>query len=268
MAFRKSKLPFRPRQIAFTRKAFLCVLFITAQVVFFSSTLFRIQTIEVVGNTHVQDDVVRAQAGVKLHDHLMSVPLRVVEERVRGLHWVSEVAVRRYLPGRIVIRVQERTPVLAIGRASDVGAFPHRWFVVSDDGMVLSPAGAIGDDKLPRVFVQGPLLVGRKLHAGMVAAVRDVLASLPAPVAAQVSQVRADEDGQMFLTIALLGRPVEVRLGGADQATYKFEVLQALAARLRTEGRPVAYIDLRYTDPAVGHVVDATHATAPTEAQE
>lgn len=268
LAFRKSKLAFRSRDIALTRKLFLIAIFLTAQFIFFTSAPFRVQAIEITGNNHLRDDAVLAQAGLRLHEPIFSVPLRAVEARVRALHWVDDVAVRRFVPGRIQIRIRERVPVLAVANDSQAGPFPRNWFLVSSDGVILCAADANGDKGLPRILLRQPLSVGHKVRARLVSNIRDVLAALPPSLAHHVSRLRADAEGQVYLNIGLLGRSVEVRLGGADRSTYKFEVLQALAERLRTEGKPVAYIDLRYNDPAVGRVVDASHAENLVELQQ
>lgn len=269
MASRTSKVPIRrPRESASTRKLFLLAVFLVAQTVFFSSAMFRVQTVEVTGTQRLSDSTVRAQAGLSLEGHLFSVPLRTVEERVRALHWVNEVAVRRYMPGRIQIRVRERVPALAVACASQVDVFPRGWFVISEDGMVLAPAGAKGDERLPRVLLPSPLLVGRRVAGDLVSTVEQTLAAVPPALATSVHELRADEQGQLYLTIDLLGRPVEVRLGASERSAYKFQVLQALSTRLTQEGRAVTYIDLRYTDPAVGYVLGQAQAAPQTERQQ
>jgi cell division septal protein FtsQ len=269
MAARDSKVPIRrPKEIASTRKTFLLAIFVIAQCIFLNSAMFRVQTIEVTGNSRLHDDVIKAQAALPLQGHLFCVPLHALEDRVRNLHWVEGVAVRRYMPGRIQIRVKERTAVLAVGRVGEARAFPHHWFVVSEDGVILAPAGAPGDEKLPRVLTGAAPMVGRKMPSGVVARVRQTLAAIPRSLAGSVKDLEADEEGQLSLTLTLLGRPVEVRLGGSERAEYKFEVLQALAARLQEEGKPVTYIDLRFTDPAVGHLVSVARTGPPSEPQQ
>lgn len=266
MASRTSKIPIRrPRESASTRKLFLFAVFAVAQAVFFTSALFRVQTVEVIGTRRLSDDLVRTQTAVTLQGHLFSVPLRAVEERVRGLHWVREAAARRYMPGRIQIRVQERTPALAVAFIATAQSFPRGWFVVSEDGVVLAPAGASGDERLPRVLLSAPLLVGRRLSSSLVATVTQTLAAVPPALRASMRELRSDGQGQIYLTVDLLGRPVEVRFGGAERATYKFAILQALAQRLTKEARPVSYIDLRYTDPAVGYVFGQAPMAVDTE---
>ena len=269
MATRSSKVPIRrPREGASTRKLFLLAVFLVAQAIFFTSAMFRVQTVEVTGAQHLSDAAVRAQASLPLEGHLFAVPLRAIEERVRSLHWVSEAAVRRYMPGRIQIRVRERVPALAVAYGSDVQEFPTGWFIVSDDGMVLAPAGARGDERLPRVLVPSPLLVGRRLTADLVSTVTQTLAAVPAPLGSSLRELRADEQGQLYLTFDMLEHPVEVRLGTSERSTYKFQILQALSTRLVHEGRAVAYIDLRYNDPAVGYVLGQAQATPATERQQ
>lgn len=263
MAARKSKIPLRrSRDMAITRKLFLLAIFAVAQAVFFTSSMFRVQTVEVVGNVHLRDDVIRTQAAVPLDAPLFTVGLKTVANRVQSLHWVREAAVRRYMPGRIQIRVTERTPVLAIANDREADLFPKGWYTVSDDGMVLAPATARGDEKLPRVRVHNRLVVGKPVPATQIATVREILAAIPPHLRKSVEDLHCDAEGGLALTMKLMGDPIEVRLGGSDRSAYKFEVLQALTARLQEEGKPVTYIDLRYPDPAVGHAVSVVPAPA------
>lgn len=252
MATRERKVPLRRPQLAPSRCVFLLVLVGIAQAIFATSLVFRLQDVSVTGNVRLRDDVIKAEAKLPMRAHLFMLDLKGAEERVRRLHWVKDAAVRRYVPGQVVIRVTERKPTVAVGTGSVT--YPSGWFVVSDDGMVLAAAGGKGDDRLPRVTVERQLTVGRRLDPRLVAAVLKLRANMPGDLAADVLEVRAAANGQLDLRVRIAGRPVEVRMGGSEKTRYKFQVLQALMDRLRQEGKPVAYIDLRYSDPAVGHL--------------
>lgn len=232
-------------------------MFAVAQAIFLNSAVFRLQSVMVVGNVHLKEDVVTAEAQLPMGAHLAAIRTHPVADRVRGLHWVKDAVVRRRLPGRVVIRIQERVPALAALQDDgdgDADAFPRHWFLVSEDGMVLAPAGKRGNERLPRVTLTSPLHVGSRIDARLVAAVLKFHANLPTALADQVTEMRADERGQLDLLLNLGNRPVQVRMGGPDKTRYKFQVLQVLVERLQQEGKPIAYIDLRYNDPAVGHV--------------
>jgi len=223
-----------------------------AQAVFFTSAMFRLQAVEVRGNARVSDDVVKSEARLPLQQHLLGLDVNEAAARVKKIHWVQGVSVRRVLPGGTVIRVQERVPVLAVGTPGAV--FPQGWLVVSEDGMVLAPARPRGDEKLPRLIVQAPVAVGAPMNKRLVSSVLRLRANLPQDLAAQVTEIRADASSGLDLVMSLGGRPVEVRMGDSVQTRYKFRVLGALVEKLRAERRPIAYIDLRYHDPAVGHL--------------
>jgi cell division septal protein FtsQ len=250
----------RTRDAAPSRRVFLLLVFGIAQAIFFTSPLFRLGLVEVTGNARLSDGVIQAEAALPSGAHLLGLPLEQAAERVRRLHWIKDAAVRRYVPGRALIRVQERVPVLAVARDEE----PTRWFVVSDDGTVLAPAGRPGENMLPRVRVRASeLVVGGKLDAALVSTVRKCREALPPAVASKLRDIRADESGQLDLYVDVAGHVVEVRLGGAERTRWKLQVLQALLERLQREGKPVAYIDLRYHDPAVGHLAAAGKSLPP-----
>jgi cell division septal protein FtsQ len=236
------------------RQIFWLLLFGLAQRIFFMSPMWRLETVSVTGNSRLASAAILQEAGLQPGCHLFELPLHEAEQRITQLHWIQNVAVRRSFPSGAVIRVQEKTPVLAVARdTASVPAFPKKWFVVSNEGQVLAAAGASGDDKLPRVLVRHPLAVGTILHPRLVSTVLACLRQIPPETTRGMSLMRADGEGDLAIVVKVDGKPVEVKLGDADHTRYKLAVLKALLGRLQVENKPIAYIDLRYGDPAVGY---------------
>ena len=242
----------RSRAGSTARPVFLIVLVAIAQSVFFTSAIFRLHTIDVTGTYRLQRSEVLSAAHLSPDALLYRIPLPQVEQRVKKLHWVQEVAVRRSLPGRVSIRVSERNPVLAVRSLDEPSPFPAGWFVASADGMILAPAEASSHQQLPRCCVPGELAVGTLLQPSLIDNILRVRKALPPELEARVLELRADPDDQLELVYQLMGRPTVVRLGSADHIARKFTVLGAMLDRLALDHRPVTYIDLRYNEPAAG----------------
>lgn len=251
----------RPRENTLARPLFLLSLVCIAQLVFLTSSLFRLHTIKVTGiKVLTRRDVLKA-AQLRDNELLYKIPLHEVESRVKKLHWVSEVAVRRSLPSQITIRISERNPVLAV-RASEestpgaenlAAEFPDHWFVVSSDGVVLTRAEAGLHDRLPRCCLPKDMDIGQALPPQQVNNVLSVRKALPSQLEAQVLELRADPEDQFELVYRLFGKPTVVRIGTAEQIKEKFLRLEHLLGELRPGEAHPTYIDLRFEEPAVGY---------------
>ncbi|NMA29207.1 MAG: hypothetical protein GX934_15735, partial [Burkholderiales bacterium] len=60
-----------------------------------------------------------------------------------------------------------------------------------------------------------------------------------------------DEIRSLSVESRLLGTPVLIHVGPLQGMEYKMHVLRALIDRIKSEGRPVVLIDLRYSSPVV-----------------
>ena len=75
-----------------------------------SSQALAVQRAEVSGTSHLSRLQVLSAAEIGSHSNLLALPVGKIAARVAALPWVSEVSVRRQLPGTVIIRVSERRP--------------------------------------------------------------------------------------------------------------------------------------------------------------
>ncbi len=109
------------------------------------SPLLAVDEVTVTGSDHVDADQVLRAAGIGPGTAMMDVsPSRVTDE-LEALPWVASATVTREWPGRVDIRLVDRTPVARVATGSGE-------VLVDTDGRVLDRSG--GDD------VALPLLVG------------------------------------------------------------------------------------------------------------
>ena len=96
--------------------AVLCTLF----AVICAALFFKIQTIEVAGNSIYDSDKLIAISGIKTGQNLYSVSSSKVTANIKGAcTYVSSVKVRRRLPSTLVIEVQEDTAAYYIKLAGE-----------------------------------------------------------------------------------------------------------------------------------------------------
>lgn len=211
----------------------------------FWSPVLAVDEIAVVGGKHVSSDDVAAITGLDPSDNLLLVSTGRVADQVEELPWVASAKVDRKLPGTVRVKVVERVPrvVLATGGA--------RW-LLDARGHVLAPATTELDD-LPVLAAAAV----NEVSAGMQVPepeIRDALAalrSLSPKIRREVAAVLAPTSERITLS---LRDGTQVRFGAAESLDAKNEVLQALLADMRLEGRSGGYIDVRVpTSPAISN---------------
>lgn len=197
------------------------------------SPLCDVDAVQVSGTTRVSPAAVRAAAGVASGQPLALVDLDAVGRRVERVTGVKSVRVRRSWPSRLVIRVVERVPALAV----PLGAY----------GVALYDVEGVLVDHAPLVPAGTPLL---RLDTGagrpdrdLVAAAIVLVRTLPPPLRAQVASLHAGSAADLT---AVLRDGTEIVWGDGSRAGEKLRALQALLRQrarrydVRVPGIPVA----------------------------
>lgn len=87
------------------------LLFILGHDALTQSSYFDAQAITVEGNHRLSTPTILKQCGVKLHDNILGMNLRLLRHRLLAHPWVRAAEVERELPVSIHIRVRERVPL-------------------------------------------------------------------------------------------------------------------------------------------------------------
>lgn len=113
----------------------ISVVLIFAVIAFASIVFFRINRIEVEGNTHYTEEQVIEASGVQIGDNLMLTGSGgIVARLLKELPYLSSVSVRRSLPDALIITVSESNAKAALydGRGS--------WWLIDGKGKLLEEA--------------------------------------------------------------------------------------------------------------------------------
>jgi cell division protein FtsQ len=208
-----------------------------------ASPLLNVDRIVVRGAERTPVEQVRERSGLRTGESMLAVPTGTAADRVEELPWVRSVAVRREWPDRVVVQVEERTPVAAL--AGDGG----RWLLVDEDGrrlarvrrppadvVVIEGLGARGDP-------------GTRVDDKAAGAV-EVSRRLPPALRMRLPRIQVDPDGRLEVAlrveeerdaVAVLGRPEALR----DKLLSLATVLESVDLRglsridLRIPGAPV-----------------------------
>jgi cell division septal protein FtsQ len=203
---------------------------------FFSLTLyltiskdFSVSDPLVVGTRFLSQDQVIQAAGIEGHNIFLIDPRRVAED-VQTLPDIATARVSLRLPNRLVIDIVEREPYLAWRTSEGTYYLDRR-------GIVLSPRKGITLSLTIEDLGGGPLQVGSRINPQVLDAATTYSSLLPEVVGFQYSEA--------YGLIAMRGQ-FEVRLGDAQGAEAKAELMRALIEELLNEGQEGGLIDLRF----------------------
>ncbi len=112
-----------------------------------SSSYFATQEMEVVGNKRLSAQMIRDISGVKIGDNSLDVSIAKMEQTLLETPWVEAVAVKRVLPDKFVITVQERLPVFWVRKADVL-------YYADVQGTVIAPVATEHFMSLPTLEVE------------------------------------------------------------------------------------------------------------------
>ncbi len=187
--------------------------------------VFRVEHIDVLGNSQVSAAEVISAAQVSDSTPLLDLPVDEIESRVESLDAVAGARVVRDWPDSVKIVVRERRPVGFVQSVNGVG-------LVGSDGSIYRELEAAPNDlpELPELAA-GPAEVGGSYQAGAnetESAVFDVAGSLPRSLQRQALTITADSARTVALTF---GDGVVVKWGSAGSGEEKSTVVEALRRR-------------------------------------
>jgi len=183
---------------------------------------FIVSQIEVRNTGVLEASVIARFAGVAVGQNLLAVDLVEARRQLELVPLIRRAQVRRVMPGRLVIEVEERIPVARIGGGAG------GWFYVDRAGVVMKPIKLV-DGTVVEPRGQGPL---------------PVITGVPV---AQVQVGRRLETEAVYRALALLeqfslspvGTLVEVeRVDVAKPGTLTVATAQGLVAQFSAEDFP------------------------------
>ncbi len=209
------RLKARRRQVAkaagrarFKRGAVFLVLVgvLTALVLFFTSSVFTVKSIEVTGLQYTPTEAVdEALAGVK-GSSLWKVDLENVRTILGAEPWVRRVSARRDWPSALIIDIAERRPV-----ASYPGS-DGNWRVFDSEGRVLAILADFPVDFPSVVGNQEPVAIGSVLSDDLLAGGR-VAQALPPQIKSRLKEIRVSATGSVDVRLTPSG---SVLVGSAE----------------------------------------------------
>ena len=198
---------------------------------------FRVVSIALVGNHHVNREEVLATAGITGTTSLLFLDVDQIRQRLKTNPWIADATVLKLYPGELQIGIKER-------EAFALWQKDGRISVIADDGTVLEPYVA---PRLTRL----PLVVGR----GAQAKAKEFLALLDRYPTMRDFVHASVLVGERRWNLRLKNG-IDVRLPESDVAPA-LERLVALDREKNLITRDIVAIDLRLADRVTVRLTDA-----------
>ena len=104
------------------------------------SVLFAVKEISIEGGERIKPEEVRSLIGIRVGENIFAADLRGAEKTLLRLPWIRRVRVRRALPSRIIVSLEERRPFAVV-------SFQDRYWWVDREGYLLERAEPQDADK-------------------------------------------------------------------------------------------------------------------------
>ena len=205
----------------------------------------RVRNIVIEGRQKTPDGLLRAALGVRSGDPILAFSVADARARLETINWVQSATVERILPGTILVRLTERSPIA-------VWQHDGKFALIDRDGNIVT------DSDIATFAGQLPLVVGLGAPKAA-AALLDALAAQPVLQGRVIAAVRVGE--RRWNLHMNNGTDVLLPEGAETQALAKLVELQASHALL---DRPLQALDLRLPDRLVVRPLpDPAHPTPP-----
>ncbi|MBP1710688.1 MAG: cell division protein [Deltaproteobacteria bacterium] len=148
----------------------LGALFVYAYSAIMSAPYFSIREVSVRGVKELTEKDILAVAKIRMRSNILSVNTDAVAKRISENPWIKSVYVGRELPDRLVLEVQERTPVALVKQAGalylmDVDGFVFKKLSRADEVDLAILSGVDVRAKSPSVLVGEALKLLERLSA-------------------------------------------------------------------------------------------------------
>jgi cell division protein FtsQ len=197
---------------------------------------FVVRTIVFSGNTRFSDDELRTLSGLRRGENLLTLSARAVAGKMTESRWIKSVSIRKELPDRIILRINEARPFALLDMKGHL-------FLVDDEGTMLEE---MKESAVPFL----PVISGNPFREkdAFFEAIRLARAIKDTGIMASKDHVEIIAHKPEELAANLDG--ILVKIGTGDYGE-KLERLLQVENEIRKRHIPVDYIDLRFANRVV-----------------
>jgi cell division septal protein FtsQ len=200
---------------------------------------FEVKEVAVQGNSRLSNDQILGWANVPLKRSIFAVNIKEISQAIasksqikRAKSQIKRVEIRRILPAKVLIVVEERLPFACLSRGKEL-------FEVCDDGVIIKKT--IDSMNLPLIRMAGSFSLKEKLS-------REVNILL---MAQQLELPFSQLDARNRHTlVGVLESGIKIYLGKGDYLGY-LSYLPSLLEIYREKEKGLKYIDIRFNEQII-----------------
>jgi cell division protein FtsQ len=218
--------------------AALSSLFIYSYSVLISRPYFEIKEISVRGLKELTEKDVLASAEIKPAQNLLAINTDAVIRRVAANQWVKNVYIGRELPNKLVLEVQERSPLVLVKQASD-------YYLMDGEGFVFKKLGKSDEVDLPILTgIKAEDKTKSPLFLSTLNLLKTISVSSQYAYLGTISEIHIDEVFGLSL-ISDTGLYLKLGMGGFES---KLNKLTLVLADLEQRGMKKGYLCIDLSD--------------------
>lgn len=206
-----------------------------------NSKLFAVRNVEVKGNSKVSSEDIILNAGLNSYHNIFKIDNDELSNLILQDFRIASVKIKRQLPDKIVISVQERTPICLL-------SYLHNLLIIGEDGLVMSAQEEAEVVELPVVtgVKLNNIKYGEKVKSSDFQIALEILKHSDDYLHQVISEI---DLGRFQLKLDLPGyrHSIKVELGTAENLENKVTNLRSILLSAELKGK-LEQIDLRVSD--------------------
>lgn len=193
---------------------------------------FEVKEVAVQGNSRLSSDQILGWANVPLKRSIFAVNIKEISRAIASKSQIKKVEIRRILPAKVLIVVEERLPFACLSRGKEL-------FEVCDDGVIIKKT--IDSMNLPLIRAASSFSLEEKLSREVGILLMAQQLGLPF--------FQLDIRNRHAL-VGTLESGIKIYLGKGDHLDY-LSYLPSLLEAYREKEKGLKYIDIRFNEQII-----------------
>lgn len=228
-------------------KLAIVFIFIIAQFIFLSSSLFQLKVVDISGDDGTTKSEITRNMNSMLGKNIFSISLSDIKKSLKENFWIKDVSISYSFPGKLKIILKNKKPQAVVCNDRD-----KVWYEVSQDGDILN---ACADQetlsRLVKIAVASPVKPGLKIDTEKVSEAKKAINCLPEIVKNNMDYVSINSSGEFILNAEFLNKNLEINVGEPVNLEYKMKLLANILDKAAALKLKISSVDLRYEQPVI-----------------
>lgn len=226
-------------------KWFIISIFIIAQLIFLTSSVFQLKSVNIVGNNGLVESNMFESLNGLVGKNIFMIKLADIKSQFKNNFWVKDISVSYSFPGKLKIILNRKNAVALVSGPGVKG----NWYEITGEGNVLG----INQEpvNLLKIIVNEEVKTGLKLNMENILAAQKIYKMIPDNVKSKLNYIVIDSNGEYGLNGNFLGYDIDIKIGNTENLDYKINLLVPVVNKLENLKTDVSYIDLRYSQPII-----------------